>query len=67
MLALSSKQEVRDLWEFGYNEIFWKEFGKNEELASVRIPQLSIDHEALSSALNQMIDAFTDRLEVLDG
>ncbi|WOK07751.1 hypothetical protein RT717_03820 [Imperialibacter roseus] len=64
--SLSDKQEVRNLWDFGYNEIFWKEFGEQEELASVSIPQFQTDYNVLSSALSQMIDAFIERLVILD-
>ncbi|WP_416864769.1 MAG: hypothetical protein ACMVP2_19765 [Imperialibacter sp.] len=64
--SLTNKQAVRNLWDFGYNEIVWKEFGEDEELPSVSISQFPTDYNALSAALSQMIDAFIERLVVLD-
>ena len=63
---LSRKREIKELWEFGYNEIFWKEFGTGEELAAVRIPPLLINFDRLKKGLNQMIDSFINKIEIID-
>ena len=63
---LSDKKEIRELWEFGYNEIFWKEYGSREELSALRISPFSTNYELLDSGMNQMIDAFINQIEILD-
>lgn len=54
LLMLSSSKEVRELWDFAYDEIIWKEIGTREELSAVRIPsfETNFDHLNVSKRLS---------------
>jgi hypothetical protein len=66
LYRLSRKKEIMQLWEFGYDEIFWKEFGSGEEIPSVRIPPLPINFDRLKIGLNKMINSFINKIEIID-
>lgn len=66
LYKLSRQKEVKQLWEFGYDEIFWKEFGSGEEIPAVRIPPLPINFDRLKTGLNKMIDSFINKIEIID-
>lgn len=65
LFEISRKRQIRDLWNFGYDNIFWKEWG-HEEIPAVRIPQFSTNHKLLNRRMNLMIDTFISRIEIID-
>ena len=58
-------RQIVDLWNFGNFEIFWKEWGQ-EQLPAVKIPPLTTNFKLLKKRMNAMIDAFLDRIDILD-
>lgn len=62
---LSRKKDIRKLWEFGYDEIFWKEWG-HEELPAVSIPKFTANYKLLTKGMTKMIEAFINQIEIID-
>jgi hypothetical protein len=62
--TLRNKPNLRQLWEYGYDEIIWKEIGSNEQVEPVRLPELRTNSEQLCAEMQQLITAFLKRLDV---
>ncbi|RED93001.1 hypothetical protein [Marinoscillum furvescens] len=62
--TLRNKPNIRQLWEYGYNEIIWKEIGSNEQDEPVRLPELRANSGQLSNEMQQLITAFLNRLDI---
>tara|TARA_Y100001949_G_scaffold160704_1_gene152492 strand:- start:14 stop:622 length:609 start_codon:yes stop_codon:yes gene_type:complete len=62
--TLRNKPNIRQLWEYGYNEIFLKEIGYNEQVRPVRLPELRINSEQLCTEMQQLITTFLNRLDI---
>ncbi|MEQ9468434.1 MAG: hypothetical protein RLN88_13550 [Ekhidna sp.] len=62
--TLRNKPNLRQLWEYGYDEIIWKEIGSNEQVEPVRLPELRTNSEQLCTEMQQLITAFLNRLDI---
>jgi hypothetical protein len=63
--TLRDKPNIMHLWEYCYNEIFWKEIGSNNEIDPLRLPELQTNVELLNFEMSQLLRAFLDRLEII--
>lgn len=63
--TLRSKPNIKYLWEYGYNEIIWKEVGSNEQIEPIHLPELHSEPELLNIEMSQLITAFLNRLEIM--
>ena len=63
--TLRKKPNVKSLWEYGYDEIFWKEFGSNREIEPMRLPKLQANPELLNKEMSRLIEAFLNRIEIM--
>lgn len=62
MLELLKQREIKALWDFGYEEIFWKELSSGKEVSAVSLPKLAIDHDALRVAMDKLLAVFFNRI-----
>lgn len=65
VFELSEMRQIRALWNFGNNEIFWKEWG-HSELAAVKIPPFITNFTLLKKRMHLLIETFISRIDILD-
>lgn len=63
--TLRNRPNIKRLWDYGYDEIFWKEFGSKEEIEPMRLPELQTNPELLNNEMSQLIRTFLDKLEIM--